>query len=197
MLKNISSLLSLSLPSTTTLTPFVPAGAISCTSSALYLCGNTNSIRDCLASRAASPPAPASSAEPHNVEWSPELHRLSAPGITLERTQQCLRVAAPYAPYNAFELTTLGLLELRRHSAPGSCSIPSKPFRGLITPPDNPCGVHMDSRTPWIFHGFHGLFFGSRCTQIQFDQSMDNPHITMIFIIFMESTWIVHGLHMD
>ena len=49
-------------------------------------------------------------------------------------------------------------------------------------------------RIPWIFFwqwthpnsvfSVHGL-------------SMDNPHNTMIFIIFMESMQIVHGLHMD
>src|SRR6267378_8203781 len=80
---------------------------------------------------------------------------------------------------------------------------------GLITPPGNPCGVHMDSRTPWMFHGFHGCsmdsmdvpwipwnYFWQWTHPNSVFQSMDNPHITMIFIIFMESMRIVHGLHM-
>jgi hypothetical protein len=52
-------------------------------------------------------------------------------------------------------------------------------------------GCSMDSMefflavdTPKFSFSVHGL-------------STDNPHITMIFIIFMESMRIVHGLHMD
>jgi len=57
--------------------------------------------------------------------------------------------------------------------------------RGLITPPGNPCGVHMDSWTPWMFHGFHGILFGSGDTQIQFFQSMDCPQTIHIIPWFL------------
>ena len=45
--------------------------------------------------------------------------------------------------------------------------------RGLITPPGNPCEVHVDSRTPWMFHG---LFL-----------AVETPKFSFL------SPWTVHG----
>src|SRR6266542_7121837 len=52
--------------------------------------------------------------------------------------------------------------------------------RGLITPPDNPCGVHVDSRTPRMFHEFHKSFF------------WQERHSNLGF-----SPWTVHGILMN
>src|SRR6266702_5074215 len=72
---------------------------------------------------------------------------------------------------------------------------------GLIIPPGNPCGVHMDSRTPWMFHGFHGIFFGSGHTQIQFfspwtvhGQSTYYHDFYNFHGIHVDSPWTPHGL---
>src|SRR6266702_1591605 len=65
--------------------------------------------------------------------------------------------------------------------------------RGLITPPGNPCGVHMDSWTPWMFHGFHGIFFGSGHTQIQFF----SPWTVHGQSTYYHDFYNFHGIHAD